>query len=123
MIEFKGHISDHDSLRALYGSAIASVSPGYVGLSLTQSLSFGVPMIISRNEPHAPEIEAAFEDVNCLYFETDNIDDLVDKIVDVYNKKHVWWERGESIKSLCQTTYSVERMARGVIEALEGDAR
>ena len=45
----------HELLK-LYSSAIASVSPGYVGLSVTQSFSYGVPMVIAKEEPHSPKL-------------------------------------------------------------------
>jgi glycosyltransferase involved in cell wall biosynthesis len=119
-IEVIGFVADYQRLRALYGRAIASVSPGYVGLSLIQSLSFGVPMVISRNEPHSPELEAAVEGVNCVYFETDSVADLTAKILDIAANRDLWRERGFSIASTCAQTYSVEKMASGLIAALEG---
>ena len=45
---FYGHVSEPSELRSVYGASVASLSPGYVGLSVTQSLGFGVPMIVSR---------------------------------------------------------------------------
>ena len=75
-VEFTGHVSDRHELLKLYSSAIASVSPGYVGLSVTQSFSHGVPMIIAKEEPHSPEIEAAIEGENCVFFASDDADDL-----------------------------------------------
>ena len=42
-VDFEGHVSSVDALRALYDRALASVSPGDVGLSVVQSLGFGVP--------------------------------------------------------------------------------
>lgn len=58
-VDFTGQVTDPQALRDLYDQTVASVSPGYAGLSLTQSLGFGVPMLVSRDEPHAPEIELA----------------------------------------------------------------
>ncbi|TKV57352.1 glycosyltransferase family 4 protein [Nakamurella flava] len=58
-VDFTGQVTDPRVLRDIYDRTILSVSPGYAGLSLTQSLGFGVPMLVSRHEPHAPEIELA----------------------------------------------------------------
>ena len=118
-IQLLGFVSDYQALRSLYSRAIATVSPGYVGLSITQSLSFGVPMIISRDEDHSPELEAAEEWVNCVFFQTDSVDDLSAKILDVAANRQTWRERGESIRSSCAAKYSVEQMAAGLIAALE----
>ena len=49
---FMGHISDAQQLRDLYARAIASVSPGPVGLALIQSLGFGVPMMLGNDDEH-----------------------------------------------------------------------
>lgn len=70
-VTFLGQIAGVDELRAHYAHALCSVSPGYVGLSLTQSLGFGVPMLVSRDEPHSPEIELARLG-GVTYFDTDS---------------------------------------------------
>lgn len=54
---FSGWIDHFESLKSHYSRAFVSVSPGFAGLGLTQSLGFGVPQVISQNEPHSPEIE------------------------------------------------------------------
>lgn len=40
-VDFRGHIQDVDELRTAYSSCIAAISPGYVGLSATQSFASG----------------------------------------------------------------------------------
>ncbi|WP_258724172.1 glycosyltransferase [Cellulomonas sp. NS3] len=56
-VEFLGSVHDAGELRRLYAQALCSVSPGYAGLAVTQSLGFGVPIVVGSGEPHAPEIE------------------------------------------------------------------
>lgn len=119
-IELLGHISDYETLRTVYSGAIASVSPGYVGLSITQSFGFGVPMVISRNEPHSPEIEAAVEGFNCSYFQTDNAESLADEIAEIVSARRNWASRGPEIARTCADTYSVEAMAQGLVAAIVG---
>ncbi|MBY4210281.1 glycosyltransferase [Rhodococcus fascians] len=58
-VHFHGRIDDVKELSAVYSRALFSVSPGYIGLSLTQSLGFGTPMLYSLDQPHSPEIELA----------------------------------------------------------------
>lgn len=69
-VVFTGHLADPAALRGLYHGAVASVSPGATGLSMIQSLAFGVPMIYSRDERHGPEIEAGVIGWNCLTFDS-----------------------------------------------------
>ncbi|MCF8272897.1 MAG: glycosyltransferase [Flavobacteriaceae bacterium] len=106
-----GHISDYKIIRELYSTSIASVSPGYVGLSITQSLGFGVPMIISKDEPHSPELEAAILGENSEYFKTESIDNLSDKISSFYLYKDKWYSKRNEISEICRNMYSVEKMA------------
>jgi glycosyltransferase involved in cell wall biosynthesis len=120
-IIFLGYISDFERLRPIYSETIVSVSPGYVGLSITQSLAFGVPMLVSEYETHSPEIEAVRVGFNARFFETDNLDALADALVLFSDEAKVWAARGEAIAQDCRERYSSERMARGLIEALRGD--
>ena len=56
-VNFAGWIDNPDSLRQFYSKAFCSASPAFAGLGLTQSLGFGVPMVVADDEPHSPEIE------------------------------------------------------------------
>lgn len=114
---FMGHISDESKLSEIYSKSIASVSPGYVGLSITQSFAFGTPMIISEKENHSPEIEAANKE-NSVLFESNNIKDLSKKIEFVINNKKYWLEKEKEIKKFCSEQYSCEAMAKGIENGL-----
>ena len=117
MVNFHGHISDVNRLREIYSRAFFSISPGYVGLSLTQSLSFSTPMIISKNEHHSPEIELFDEGKNGIYFKTDNIEDLYRSIKGLYENYDKWVEKSEVLAKECQLNYSVESMVNGFLKA------
>ncbi|HIB36732.1 glycosyltransferase family 4 protein [Mesonia sp.] len=115
-VEILGHISEVERLSILYQKSLVSVSPGYVGLSITQSFGFGVPMIISRHENHSPEIEAVKEDFNAIYFETDNLIDFRKKLNDIFLQKELWLLRRKEIAEFCKDRYSIESMASTFIE-------
>jgi glycosyltransferase involved in cell wall biosynthesis len=117
-VRFLGHVSALDQLRGIYEYAIASISPGYVGLSLLQSLGFGTPMLIARDEPHAPEIEAAVEGLNAIFFDSDSAPALANVLVEVAKQRHDWESRRSSIAEDVQNRYSIERMVESFIEAL-----
>jgi glycosyltransferase involved in cell wall biosynthesis len=121
-VAFKGHVPDYD-LRELYAESIASVSPGYVGLSITQSFSFGVPMIIARDEPHAPEIEAAAEGVNSLMFASDSRSSLSEAILTLVRERDSWIKRRAAIAAYCADHYSLEAMADRFAQVLLGEQR
>lgn len=119
-VHFIGHVSDYQQLKDLYSSAIASVSPGYVGLSLIQSLSFGVPMILpGEGEPHAPEIEAAAPGVNCILFDAKDPSSLASQLEGAARERDQWRARGPMISEAARGKYSVESMAGGIVSALQ----
>jgi glycosyltransferase involved in cell wall biosynthesis len=118
-VKILGHIGEYNILKELYASSLFSVSPGYVGLSITQSFGFGVPMLISKNENHSPEIEATIENENSLYFESDNINDLSVQILNVFSNKPYWLSKRESIVKFCKEKYSIEVMSKTFIDLLE----
>ena len=118
-IELYGHIGEFTVLQELYRRSLASVSPGYVGLSIIQSHWFGVPMIVADREPHAPEIEAAVEGKNCVFFARDSVESLANAIVTMYCQRMYWLGQRPHIASKCAQVYNVERMAKGMFEAIE----
>ena len=113
-------MTDEGLLSDFYGRSIASVSPGYVGLSLTQSLGFGVPMVIARDEPHSPEIEAAIEGFNCLFFAPATVEALRDAMVAIAGDADTWVARRAAIAEESRRNYSVETMTDGFVSAIEG---
>jgi glycosyltransferase involved in cell wall biosynthesis len=114
-VELLGHIAEYEALQELYSQALVSISPGYVGLSITQSFGFGVPMIISRNEVHSPEIECVSENENAVFFETDDIKDFSKKIIDAVQNKTYWAGQRLKIIETTREKYSIENMIKPFI--------
>lgn len=111
-----GHISDYSKLAAYYSTSLFSVSPGYIGLSVTQSFGFGVPMLVSRDENHSPEIEAVIENENALFFETDSLESFESKILDIYKNKETWISKRQSVADVCKEKYSINAMGNTFIK-------
>jgi len=117
-VVFTGHVSDVEHLRALYGRAIVAVSPGYVGLSLTQCLGYGIPMLIARDEPHSPEIEALVEGENGSLFPSDAPAALAESLVATVADRAAWLERRDAIAATVRSRYTIELMAGAFARAL-----
>jgi len=115
-IELKGHIGDYETLRNLYASSLFSVSPSLAGLSITQSFGFGVPMLISEQEQHGPEIEAVNLNTNALYFESNNIEDFNKVLINAFNNREYWFNQRKDIVNFCKNSYSIEAMAKVFID-------
>lgn len=120
---FTGHISNTDRLRELYSQAIASVSPGYVGLSATQSFSFGIPMLISKDEQHSPEIEACQAGFNAMFFKTGDLADFSEALVSTWKLRSDWISRRSEIASWTRENYSFEAMVEAFISSLNGELK
>jgi glycosyltransferase involved in cell wall biosynthesis len=114
-VELPGHVSDRDGLRKLYSTALASVSPGYVGLSAIQSFSFGVPMLVARDEPHSPEIEAVEPGFNGEFFEAGSATSLAQGLLRMAQNAEELTRRRTEISRVCAERYSVETMAAGLL--------
>jgi glycosyltransferase involved in cell wall biosynthesis len=120
-VTLTGHVADYARLQEFYARALASVSPGYVGLALTQSLSFGVPMIIARDEPHAPEVEAATEGFNSLFFDSDSAHDLAAALLRIVDESEKWLRLAPAIAEDAASRYSVELMVDRIASAVNSD--
>lgn len=117
-VVFEGSVNDTSRLRGFYSQAVLSASPGYVGLSLIQSLAYGTPMLIAANEPHAPEIEAARDGFNALFAASDDPGDFAARLVDFFDDGPAWAARAEEISVECREAYSVEAMIDGLVGAI-----
>jgi glycosyltransferase involved in cell wall biosynthesis len=111
-----GHVDDYETLKQLYSSSLLSVSPGYVGLSITQSFGFGVPMLVSKDENHSPEVEAVQENMNAVFFKTDDMKSIDEQILNFYKNKNYWLNQRDSIVERCKKQYSIEAMSNTFIE-------
>lgn len=115
-VKLLGHISDYNQLKDLYSKAYFSVSSGYIGLSVTQSFGFGVPMLVSKDENHSPEIEAVIAGKNAIFFNTDDEEDFIRKTVKVFEECNYWNKERKNILELCKENYSSEAMAKVFID-------
>lgn len=115
---FRGEVADAATLRELYSTCFASVSPGYVGLSLTQSLGFGVPMIIAEGEPHAPEIELSEIAGSSTFFENGSVDSLAEALTRAWDSRKPTDASRMALSNAIRDRYSAEAMTEGFVSAL-----
>lgn len=114
-VDFVGWVEEFESLDSIYEQAFCSVSAGFAGLGLTQSLGFGVPVIVADKEPHSPEIELESSG-GVTWFTSDSTEDLSQKIIEL-------WKNSASVPNADLTDhvrsyYSAERMATGLLSAM-----
>ena len=115
-VEFPGWIDDLDQLMPFYRRSFCSASPGFAGLGLTQSLGFGIPMVVADNEPHSPEIELDISG-GVEYFASDSRDGLRDALLLKWNARDTLPDH--DLSEYTRARYSAEAMAVGLRDALE----
>lgn len=76
-----GPCYEDEQLGELFYNAAVCVSPGSVGLTAIQSLTFGCPVITHNDfQYQMPEFEAIHPGITGDFFEKGNIEDLIQKI-------------------------------------------
>ncbi|AXH35224.1 glycosyltransferase [Humibacter sp. BT305] len=116
-VDFVGWIDDVEELREYYERAICTVSTGFAGLGLTQSLGFGIPMAVARGERHSPEIELASTGA-VMWFDRDSPPSLANALQALYSRRARLPDRVAS--SYVSDNYSAEAMAAGLLDAISG---
>ena len=117
-VTFSGWIEGAPLLREAYSTSFCSVSPGFAGLGLTQSLGFGVPMLVADDEPHSPEIELA-DSGGVRWFTSDCPNSLADAIEKAWSCRFLVPD--ELLAKYVRSRYSAESMAIGLAKALKLD--
>ncbi len=118
-VQFHGHEASVEELRRLYGRTVVSVSPGYVGLSATQSFAFGVPMLVAAEEAHSPELEACVEGISARFFTSGDASDLAHLLVDSYEHRDALLRGRRSLSEWTSSRYSLDRMLQTFEETIE----
>ena len=121
-VHFWGMTSEPAQIRTAYENCVAAASPGYVGLSAIQAMSYGVPILVAKDEPHAPEVEACDEGKTALFFESDDPSSMAASMLSVLESRSRWSEERPAISQFVRENYTIEHMARVLASALEGKA-
>jgi glycosyltransferase involved in cell wall biosynthesis len=114
-----GAIYDVARLRNFYAEAVVAVSPGYVGLSATQSFAFGVPMLIADGEQHSVEIELCRRGFNCEFFQSNDPRSLAEGLVEFVTRPPVWSLRRDDICADVRSRYTLDAMCDGFMRLFD----
>lgn len=121
-VRLLGHIADYEELENLYSKMRFSVSPGYIGLSAMQSFAFGVPMLVSRNEPHSPEISMCEPEFNTHFISSMEVSEWEDELARALGGE-IRFAPGGEISDRIRERYSFEEMSRRFVEAVRSVSR
>jgi glycosyltransferase involved in cell wall biosynthesis len=107
----------HEDLEKEYAIAFVSLSGDYAGLSITQSLGFGVPILAPYSEFHAPEIELESSG-GVIYYHSDSYSDFHQKLSDLFENRVPNLPSGMFLSNYVRTHYSAETMCSGLLDAV-----
>lgn len=118
-VVLRGHVWQPAELWPIYDRALVAVSPGYVGLAAIQAFARGVMLVVSRDEPHAPEIEACREGFNTLLFETDDVAALAGVVAACFATATAVRHRRAAIAAEAAAGATYDAMVAGLCAAIE----
>jgi glycosyltransferase involved in cell wall biosynthesis len=116
-VEFKGQINNTDTLRLYYSGAIASVSYGQAGLSVLQSLAFGVPFITKYNSISGGEKTNIIDGYNGFLCDG-TIKDLSIKLLTLCENIDIARSMGQNAFNYYSENCTIEIMAKGFRDAI-----
>lgn len=119
-VKFKGQINDSNVLKDIYNSSIVSVSFGQAGLSVLQSLGFGVPFITRKDAISGGEITNIKDGYNGILCDN-TIHSLEEAIFNVCTNLEYAQKLGENAYNYYSEHCTVQIMAKGFIESIENN--
>ncbi len=118
-VSFVGRLNDNDRLKQYYNEAIISVSFGQAGLSVLQSIGYGVPFLTKKNAISGGEKSNLIHNFNGLFCE-DSEESLAQHLLALCN--NITWSKflGKNAFEYYQKYCTIDNMANGFIDAIEG---
>jgi len=115
---FKGKINNTKVLKEYYKEAIVSVSFGQAGLSVLQSLGFGVPFLTKENAISGGEKSNIKHNFNGIFCQ-DNQESLEEKLIYLCNNIDTAKELGKNAYNYYSEYCTVANMVQGFRDAIE----
>ena len=118
-INVMGPIYDNDAKANLFQKTLACISPLQGGLSVLESMGYGVPYITDANAITGGEAFNIEDGKTGLRVEGMNANKLKDIILDISSNKQKYIEMGNNAYDHYWSCRKPEDMAQGVIDAIE----
>jgi glycosyltransferase involved in cell wall biosynthesis len=119
-VEFVGELTAEEDLAPYFCSALASVSPGYVGLSAVHALAYGVPMIAGRDEPHRPEVSLLVDGKTALFVGSDDPTALAAAILRLELSPELRNSLANQGAQLVEKELGIDQMVGSLVAAIAG---
>ena len=116
-INLLGRITDERILSELFAKAHICISPNQAGLSVLKSLGYGVPFVTRSNAITGGELLNIKDGYNGILY--NEYKELVDIILQIQKDPEKFKMLGENAYDFYQTNATPQKMADGVISALD----
>lgn len=117
-VNFVGKVVDTNKLKNYYKEAIVSVSYGQAGLSVLQSLGYGVPFLTKINAISGGEKSNIKNRINSIFCE-DNISSLEKSLLKLCNNIEFARKLGKNAYNYYSKYCTIENMCLGFLDAIE----
>ncbi len=116
-VHFHGKIEDSVKQEPFFESAFACISPGQAGLSVLQSMAYGIPFITSRDAITGGERLNIIDGNNSIFFDG-TAQALADKLVTVIENQEQTRQMAFNAFQYYQENCSIENMLSGFLKAI-----
>lgn len=117
LIEMKGAIYDIDEKAKYFAKAYACVSPKQAGLSVLESMGYGVPYISSKDAITGGELLNVHNGVDGVIMDNEN--QLTEIILDIANHREKYIEMGRKAQLFYNENRTPQHMADGLWNAVK----
>ena len=116
LVKMRGAIYDIEEKSRYFGRAFACISPMQAGLTVLESMGYGVPFVTTKNAITGGEIFNIHNGIDGVVME--NVNELVDVIKDICVNNEKYIEMGKSAKNYYNNNCTPEHMAMGLWNAI-----
>ena len=116
-VTFHGSVHKPDVLAQLFARALAYVSPGHVGLGVLHSFAYGVPVVTSQVDTHAPEFYNLEHRVNGLIYKEKS--ELEEALIEICNSPALSANLGHNAYRHYSRKRTLRIMLNGFKKAIE----
>lgn len=117
MISMKGAIYDNAEKAKYFARAYACISPLQAGLSVLESMGYGVPFVTIKNAITGGELFNIHHGIDGITME--NISELPNIVADIFDNKNKYIKYGLKAKEFYNNYRKPEHMADGLWKAIQ----
>jgi glycosyltransferase involved in cell wall biosynthesis len=116
--DFIGAVYEQELLARWFNEAWVSVAAGQMGLAAVHSLAYGVPIVVARDEPHAPEVSVLEHAVNAFFFPSGDIEQLASCLVQLGTDQALWTTMAKAAHHSVGERFGLANMVQGFEQAI-----